>query len=120
MKKSPTENVADALTDYEQARRDEIANWSREHARESRVVRELCNWYRLKHGLMLSFDDMTCDLIRRYRAYRQQFDTPSAYNRRRTSLHTFCKWAVRQKLLHANPVSGVPVMKRRPQRIKNR
>ncbi|NJM42566.1 MAG: hypothetical protein HC853_18400 [Anaerolineae bacterium] len=45
MKKSLVGNVADALADYEQDRRDGLANWSREHAREIRVVRELCNWY---------------------------------------------------------------------------
>ena len=115
-----TTNVAGALIAFQQSRRREIETWSREHDREARIVRELCNWYRVKYGLVLAFDDLTHDLMRRYRSYRQQFDTPSAFNRRRTGLHVFCEWAIAQGYLQDNPVSRVPVMKRRSaQRTKH-
>lgn len=115
-----TTTVAAALLTFQQDRQREIENWTREYAREVRIVHELCNWYRLKYGLLLTFDDLTLDLMRRYRSYRQQFDTPSAFNRRRTGLHVFCEWAIACGYLHNNPVSRVPVMKRKStQRMRN-
>ena len=108
--------IAEALPAFQQHRRSEVETWSREHARELRVVRELCNWYRVKYGLVLTFDDVTYELIRRYCAYRQQFDTPSAFNRRRTGLCMFFDWAVKQGYLRSNPVDGVQVMKRQRMR----
>ena len=64
-------------------------------------------WYCAVFDDVLFLDQVSVDLIERYKRWCRYRVKRSTFNRRRAALKRFCDWAVVAGLMQKNPVDGV-------------